>query len=114
MTNYRQNGSRRKKVKKKKKKKGSNLCLTLLKFSLHFINPSLSLFILYSCGHWIIFCRTDIMGKFSNLCTPHSEYLTLGVEPLERQKNYRALFVHHVDGELLEEIRANTNKGMAV
>ena len=53
-------------------------------------------------------------GKVSDLCTPHPEYLALGIEPLERRENYRALFVHHVDDELLEEIRTNTNKGMAV
>ena len=54
------------------------------------------------------------LGKVSSLCTPHLEYLSLGMEPLERQKNYRALFTHHVDDVLLEEIRTNTNKGMAV
>ena len=54
-------------------------------------------------------------GKLSNLCTPHSEYLALGKSPSERQKNYRALFVHHVeDVELLKEIRENTNKGLAI
>lgn len=28
--------------------------------------------------------------------------------------NYRALFSHHVEGELLEEIRSGVNKGMAI
>lgn len=36
------------------------------------------------------------------------------VDQSERRKNYRALFVHHLDGELLEEISTNTNVGMAV
>ena len=54
------------------------------------------------------------LGKVSSLCTPHFKYLSLGLEPLERRKNYRALFTHHVDDVLLEEIRSNTNKGMAV
>ena len=54
------------------------------------------------------------MGKVSDLCTPHQEYLSLGKEPSERQKNYRELFVQQVEGELLEEIRASTHKGMAV
>jgi len=54
-------------------------------------------------------------GKLSSLCTPHPEYLALGKSPLERQKNYRALFAHHVeDAELLKEIRENTNKGLAI
>lgn len=54
------------------------------------------------------------LGKVSTLCTPHKEYLSLAKEPSERQKSYRELFVHHVDGKLLEEIRTNTHKGMAV
>ncbi|MEA1934367.1 MAG: transposase [Thermodesulfobacteriota bacterium] len=58
--------------------------------------------------------QINALGKVSDLCTPHPEYLALGVEPLECRENYRALFVHHVDDELLEEIRTNTNKGMAV
>ena len=29
-------------------------------------------------------------------------------------KNYRALFSRHVEGDLLEEIRSNANKGMAI
>ncbi|MEA1934402.1 MAG: transposase [Thermodesulfobacteriota bacterium] len=58
--------------------------------------------------------QINALGKVSDLCTPHPEYLALGVEPLECRENYRALFVHHVDNELLEEIRTNTNKGMAI
>ena len=59
--------------------------------------------------------QVNAWGKVSNLCTPHPEYLALSVVPLARHKNYRALFVHHVDDtELLEEIRKNTNKGLAV
>ena len=30
------------------------------------------------------------------------------------QINYRALFSHHVEGDLLEEIRSSVNKGMAI
>lgn len=58
--------------------------------------------------------QVNALGKCSDLCTPHKEYLALGAEPLERRGNYSALFVHYVDGELLEEIRTNSNKGMAV
>ena len=36
------------------------------------------------------------------------------MESSERQNNYRELFSHEVEGELLKEIRENTNKGMAV
>ena len=54
------------------------------------------------------------LGKISELCTPHQEYLCLGKSPSERRHNYRAFLSHHVDGELLKEIRENTQKGMAV
>ncbi len=54
------------------------------------------------------------LGKVSDLCIPHQEYRSLGRDPLERQNNYRELFVHQVEGELLKEIRDNTNKGMAI
>jgi len=54
------------------------------------------------------------LGKASDLCTPHQEYLSLGKKTNERRKNYRELFVQYVDTEILEEIRSNTHKGMAV
>lgn len=54
------------------------------------------------------------LGKESKLCTPHHEYLSLGKTSAERQASYRQLFIHEVEGELLKEIRENTNKGMAV
>ncbi|MBU1564871.1 MAG: transposase [Proteobacteria bacterium] len=51
-------------------------------------------------------------GMVSDLCTPHLEYLALGADPEERQKSYQALFSTQIDKELLEEIRANTKKGL--
>lgn len=54
------------------------------------------------------------LGKESELCSPHREYLSLGKDSLERQENYRELFTHQVEGELLKEIRVSGNKGMAV
>jgi putative transposase len=58
--------------------------------------------------------HVNALGQSSNLCTPHSTYLALGANAKERRKNYRALFDHYVDDELLEEIRANINKGLAL
>lgn len=63
--------------------------------------------------HWSSY-QVNGLGKVSELCTPNQEYLSLGGDPLERQNNYRELFVHQVDGELLKEIRDNTHKGMAI
>lgn len=54
------------------------------------------------------------LGKKSDLCTPHEEYLLLGKESPDRQENYREFFARDVDGELLKEIRTNTQKGMAI
>ncbi len=58
--------------------------------------------------------RINGLGKVSDLCTPHHEYLSLGKKLVERQKNYRKIFVQHIDGKLLENIRSSTQKGMAV
>ncbi len=58
--------------------------------------------------------QVNAFGKASELCAPHREYLALGSDPLERLANYRELFAQHVEGELLKDIRSNTNKGMAV
>jgi putative transposase len=58
--------------------------------------------------------QINALGKISDLCTAHPEYLRLGETKNERMKNYRALFSHHVEGDLLEEIRSNVNKGMAI
>lgn len=54
------------------------------------------------------------LGRMSDLCKPHQEYLSLGKNPSERQKKYRELFAHHLDGESLNEIRGNTQRGLAV
>lgn len=56
----------------------------------------------------------NALGKDSELCTPHPEYLKLGKRKDTRMKNYRALFKAHVDDELLVEIRNGLNKGMAL
>ena len=56
----------------------------------------------------------NALGKVSELCTPHSLYLALGRESIERQSSYRELFKHHVEGKLLEDIRLAANKGMAL
>ena len=58
--------------------------------------------------------QVNALGKVSELCTPHQEYLLLGGDASSRQKKYRALFAHHVDSKMLEEIRDNTYKGMAI
>ncbi len=63
--------------------------------------------------HWSSY-QVNGLGKKSDLCTPHSEYLALGENPLEQQTNYRTLFTDHVVEELLQEIRNNTHKGMAI
>ncbi len=63
--------------------------------------------------HWSSY-QVNGLGKKSALCTPHYNYLELGKTKVARQEQYRNLFLHEVDGELLQEIRDSTNKGMAV
>ena len=58
--------------------------------------------------------QINALGKASELCTAHPLYLALGVDSIERQSNYRELFKHHVEGQLLEEIRLSTNQGMVL
>ncbi len=58
--------------------------------------------------------QVNALGKQSDLCTPHSEYLSLGSKPKNRQKNYRLLFEQRLDDKLIENIRKTTNKGMAI
>jgi putative transposase len=50
----------------------------------------------------------------SNLCTQHCLYTALGINDTERQATYRGLFTSHVEAELLKEMRAATQSGMAL
>ena len=63
--------------------------------------------------HWSSY-QINGLGKISDLCTPHHDYLCLGKDASDRQDTYRMFLSHHIDGELLKEIRDNTHKGMAV
>lgn len=58
--------------------------------------------------------QVNALGKKSSLCTPHSEYLRLGRTKNKRMESYRSLFAHHIEDDLLNEIRLNANKGMAI
>jgi hypothetical protein len=59
-------------------------------------------------------CRVDIhawvlMTYYVDLLfTLNCLYTALGINDAERQATYRRLFTSHVEGELLEEIRAAT------
>lgn len=58
--------------------------------------------------------QINTLDKASDLCTPRREYLGLGSTKDERMRNYHALFTHHVESDLLDEIRSSTNKGEAI
>jgi putative transposase len=58
--------------------------------------------------------QCNALGKKSDLLTPHSIYTRLGINEKERQLAYRELFVHQIDGKMLEDIRQATNKGLAL
>ena len=55
--------------------------------------------------------QINALGKESDLCTAHPLYLSLASEAKERRENYRELFKHQVEGQLLEDIRVATNQG---
>lgn len=63
--------------------------------------------------HWSSY-QINGLGKSSDLCTPHSLYKALGKNNLERQSNYRQLFITHIKRKLLDEIRVALNSGMAL
>lgn len=52
--------------------------------------------------------------KRSEILNPHNLFDALGADQASRQFAYRALFKQHVEGRLLEDIRAATNKGLAL
>lgn len=54
------------------------------------------------------------VGKKSELCTPHANYLSLGSTTDERLQNYRELFTDDVEEDMLQEIRENIQKGMVL
>lgn len=58
--------------------------------------------------------QINALGENSDLWPPHPLYLALDKNASQRQAAYRALFVHHLDGKLLEVIRTASNKGIAI
>jgi len=54
------------------------------------------------------------LGQPAKLWTPHKIYQELGKTPGERAEAYRALFVGHIDADLLSRIRSAANQGMAL
>jgi len=54
------------------------------------------------------------LGRAVRMCTPHTEYLSMGSTDAIRQRAYRELFRSHVDDELIGDIRLAVNKGMAL
>ena len=58
--------------------------------------------------------QVNALGKASLLCTPHPAYLAIHPTEKARQTCYRALFKHHLDTKIIEDIRQATHKGMAI
>jgi putative transposase len=63
--------------------------------------------------HWSSY-QINGLGKESELCTPHPIHLALHSNAIQCQAAYRSLFSSHIEGQLLEAIRVNSNKGMAI
>lgn len=58
--------------------------------------------------------RCNALGRHSDLLTAHTTYLALHQEVNNRLAAYRALFTHHVEAKLIDDIRQATNKGLAL
>ncbi|MBF0275567.1 MAG: transposase [Nitrospinae bacterium] len=78
------------------------------------LNPVRAKMVKEPSGYFWSSYQINALGKISDLCTPHPEYMRLGVTDDERMKNYRTLFSQHMEGYLLEEIRSGANRGMAI
>jgi len=57
--------------------------------------------------------RINALGAHSDLCTPHEVYKGLG-QGAERLAAYRGLFAPSVDDETMKDIRAATERGVAL
>lgn len=58
--------------------------------------------------------RCNGLGRSAQLWTPPAAYLALGRQNDERLMAYQTLFTAYIDQVLLEDIRAATNKGLAL
>mgnify|MGYP000439288526 CR=1 FL=1 len=58
--------------------------------------------------------QCNALGKTSDLCTPHPEYLALAKDDKQRLAVYRSLFQQRINKSLIEDISAATNKGLAL
>ncbi len=56
--------------------------------------------------------RCNALGLQSKLITPHETYLGLGKSKVQRLANYRELFKHYLDDNIVKEIRETVNKGL--
>ncbi len=54
--------------------------------------------------------RTNALGRYSRMLSPHPVYLALGSDENSRQKSYRALFSEELPLLTLKEIREAANK----
>jgi putative transposase len=63
--------------------------------------------------HWSSY-QINALGRVSELCTSHPLYLALGESSEKRRAAYQALFNTQITRQTLNNIRAATNKGMAI
>ena len=56
--------------------------------------------------------RANAFGQHSAVVAPHSSYLALATEPLQRQACYRALFDEVITESMMEQVRGATNSSL--
>jgi len=64
----------------------------------------------YFDGHLDDLSQEQLLDYFHDLL----DRLSWSAVKLDLYSLYRALFVHHVESDLLKEIRSSTNKGLAI
>jgi putative transposase len=63
--------------------------------------------------HWSSY-KSNGLGVYTPLITPHNEYLRLGDSDEARLHQYRQLFKYHLDDNMITEIRDSVNKGLVL
>jgi putative transposase len=58
--------------------------------------------------------QVNALGKASELCQPHSLYNDLGTNKIQRLRAYQALFEKKIEQDLINDIRACTNKELVL
>lgn len=77
------------------------------------LNPVRADMVLHPADYEWSSYRANAHGQQSSVVTPHDIYAGLGIDAIERQVNYRALFQQAIPDAMLEQVRHATNGNAA-